>query len=85
MTKTTIQIEGMMCGHCEAHVNDTIRNAFDVKKVTSSHTKNETVILSEEPLSETALREALAPTGYTVLAIHSEEESKGNRLFGFKK
>lgn len=37
MTKTTLKIDGMMCGMCESHVNDAIRNAFEVKKVTSSH------------------------------------------------
>lgn len=84
MIKTVIKIEGMMCGHCEAHVNDVIRNAFTVKKVTSSHTKNETVILSEEVLDEARLREVLAPTGYTVSDIHSEPEKKGG-LFGLKK
>ena len=50
MTKTVLHIEGMMCGMCEAHVNDAIRKNFEVKKVTSSHTKKETEILSEAPL-----------------------------------
>lgn len=39
MLKITVSIEGMACGMCEAHINDTIRNAFQVKKVASSHTK----------------------------------------------
>lgn len=34
MVKTTLKIDGMMCGMCESHVNDAIRNAFPVKKVT---------------------------------------------------
>ena len=63
MIRTTLQIDGMMCGHCEAHVNDTIRQAFPVKKVESSHTKKETVILSEEPLDEEKLRAVIAQTG----------------------
>lgn len=25
MVKITMNVEGMMCGHCEAHVNDAIR------------------------------------------------------------
>ena len=38
MIKTTLKIDGMMCGMCESHVNDAIRKAFPaVKKVTSSH------------------------------------------------
>ena len=48
MVKTTLQINGMACGMCESHVNEAIRNAFKVKKVNSSHSKNETVIISEE-------------------------------------
>ena len=36
MVKITLDIEGMACGMCEAHVNDAIRKAFSVKKVSSS-------------------------------------------------
>ena len=39
MIKLTVGIEGMACGMCEAHINETVRNTFQVKKVTSSHTK----------------------------------------------
>ena len=81
MTKTTVKIEGMMCGHCEAHVNDAIRNALKVKSVSSSHTKGETEIISKEPLADDEIMKAIAPTGYKVLGISSEEfEKKG--LFG---
>ena len=41
MIKTTLEVKGMACGMCENHVNEAIRNAFKVKKVTSSHTKNQ--------------------------------------------
>ena len=37
MVKTVLTIDGMACGMCESHVNDAIRNALRVKKVTSSH------------------------------------------------
>lgn len=84
MIRTILQIDGMMCGHCEAHVNDTIRQAFQVKKVESSHTKKETVILSEEPLDEEKLRAVIAQTGYTLGEIRTEPyEKKG--LFSFLK
>lgn len=33
MVKTILKIDGMMCGMCEAHINDCIRRAFDVKKL----------------------------------------------------
>lgn len=36
MIKTTLKIDGMMCGMCESHMNDVIRKNFKIKKVTSS-------------------------------------------------
>ena len=47
MWKYTVEVNGMVCGMCEAHVNDAIRKAFPVKKVSSSRSKSQTVILSE--------------------------------------
>ena len=82
MNKITVKIDGMMCGMCESHVNDAIRRAFPVKKVTSSHTKGETVILTEEPIDEAALRAAIDATGYKVISMVSGPcEKKG--LLGF--
>jgi copper chaperone CopZ len=84
MNKITVKIGGMMCGMCENHVNDAIRKAFSVKKVTSSHTKGETVILTDEPITEAQLRAAIEPTGYQALSVTVEPyEKKG--LFGFGK
>ena len=57
MVKTTLGIDGMMCGMCESHMNDAIRNNFDVKKVTSSHSKKQTEVISEEALDEGKLKE----------------------------
>ena len=54
MIQTTVQVSGMACSMCEAHINDTIRAAFSVEKVSSSHSKGETVILSQAPLDENA-------------------------------
>ena len=84
MTKTVLKIDGMMCGMCESHVNDAIRKAFPVKKVTSSHKKGETVILTEQPVDEQAVRDALADTGYDVTAVASHPYKKKG-LFGFRK
>ena len=86
MTKTTVKVSGMACSMCESHVSDVIRSAFSVDKVTSSHSKGETVIISKEPLDEKAIRAAIDPTGYTVGEITSEPyEKKGFSLFGRKK
>ena len=84
MFKTELKIDGMMCGMCEAHINDTVRNNFKVKKVTSSHSKGKCEIISERELGEDALKEAIDKTGYKMLSYNcSPYEKKG--LFGFKK
>ena len=84
MFQTTVEVEGMACSMCEAHINDTIRSEFPVEKVSSSHSKGRTVILSKEPLDEKALRAAIEGTGYQVGEICREPyEKKG--LFSFLK
>ena len=65
MYQTTLKIDGMMCGMCESHINDTIRKAAPVKKVTSSHTKGEAVVLTDEPLDIEAVKAA----GYTNVVL----------------
>ena len=83
MIKTTLKIDGMMCGMCEAHVNDAIRAAVSPKKVNSSHSKGITEIISENELDSAVLRDAVEKDGYKVLDITSEPyEKKG--LFGRK-
>jgi len=78
MWKYTVHVEGMMCGMCESHVNDAVRKAFPVKKVTSSRSKRETVVLSETELDEEALRSAISATGYEAGEIrHEPWENKG--------
>ncbi len=85
MIKTTLKIDGMMCGMCESHINDTIRQNFKIKKVTSSHSKGTTEIISEDPLDEAAVKEAVGKTGYKVLEIKAEPyEKKRFSLFGRK-
>lgn len=65
LTKTVANIEGMMCGHCEAHVNEAIKKNFpNVKEVMSSHENNETVIMSEGAVDEAKLAEVIAGAGY---------------------
>lgn len=76
MFKTTLKIEGMMCGMCESHINDAIRRAFSVKKVISSFHQGKTEIISEFTLDQTRLKEVIAQTGYTLLDIRSEPYQK---------
>ncbi len=84
MYKMTVGIDGMSCGMCESHINDTIRKKFKVKKVSSSASKKRTEIIAEEEISELDIHDAIDPTGYVVTSYSSEPyEKKG--LFGRKK
>jgi len=76
MIKITVKVDGMMCGMCESHVNDAVRKAFPVKKVTSSHSKGQTVILTDSDIDEEALRTAIGATGYEVKAVSKESYEK---------
>ena len=82
MIKTTIKVEGMMCGMCEAHICDAIRKAVpDAKKVSASRGKKEAVFLTEDAVDSDSLKAAIDATGYTCLGIESAPyEKKG--LFG---
>ena len=83
MTKYTLKIDGMMCGMCESHINDTIRKAAAVKKASSSHTKGESVVITDEPMDIEAVKAAIHATGYEVTDVVSEPyEKKRFSLFG---
>ena len=76
MIKYVVSVDGMQCGMCEAHVNDAVRQAFPVKKVRSSHTKKETVVVTDREIDPERLKEVIDKTGYTVLSVNSEVYEK---------
>ncbi len=84
MFKTTLKIEGMMCGMCEAHICDAIRKTIpSARKVSASQKKKEASFLSEKPVDEKRLKAAIDATGYTCLAVESGiYEKKG--FFGLR-
>lgn len=85
MIETTIKIDGMMCPMCENHVNETIRDGFNVKKVKSSHVTGETVITSKESIEKLSLEKAIIALGYKVLDISEKEIEKKGFFSFFKK
>ena len=85
MVRITVGIEGMACGMCEAHINEAVRNAFQVKKVTSSHTKKQTVILAEQDIPEQELKSVVAKAGYDVVSVNSELYEKKGLFSAFRR
>ena len=84
MIRTILKIDGMMCGMCEAHICDAIREAVpSAKKVAASRGKKEASFLTEEPVDAEKLKSAIDATGYSCLSVVSNPyEKKG--LFGWK-
>ena len=83
MQKITLEIDGMMCGMCEAHMNDLIRNHNKVQKVSSSVSRGETEIISEDVLDLSNLGEQVNGIGYELLDVKTEPYQK-KKFFLFK-
>lgn len=66
MYEIVVKVDGMMCSMCEAHINDAVRAAVSVKKVTSSRKKGETTIQTETEPDVQTIKSAISATGYTV-------------------
>lgn len=67
--KKTIKIEGMMCGHCEAHVRKALEALPQVESAVASHTDGTAVVTLREPIDDAALRQAVEAADYKVTGI----------------
>lgn len=85
MIETIVKVDGMMCGMCEGHINDAIRSHFQVRKVSSSHSKGQTVIRSQEALDQEQLRQVIDATGYQAGEVVSRPVEKRGLLGHLKK
>ena len=84
MLKITVDVDGKDFVICENHVNEAVSGSFSVKKVSSSQSKKQTVIITEQDIDEQELKAVIDGTGYESGAVRKEPyEKKG--LFGFLK
>lgn len=68
MTKT-LKIEGMMCGHCEAHVTKALMAIDGVTDVKASHETNTAVVTMEKEIPEEILKKTVEDCDYTYLGM----------------
>ncbi len=71
-TKTmekTLQIEGMMCGHCEAHVKKALEGLGAVTQANVSHETGTAVVTLTTEISDDVLTQTVADQGYKVTEI----------------
>ncbi len=67
--KKTIQIEGMMCSHCEATVKKALEALPEVTEAEVSHTAGTAVVTLSAPVDEAKLRAAVEAKDYKVTGI----------------
>lgn len=85
MVEMILKVEGMSCGMCESHVNDAIRNACPVKKVKSSHVKNQTTIVLEDASFQETIVNAVKALGYGAECVSVKPYERRGLLGLFKK
>ena len=85
MLKIIVGIEGMMCGMCEEHTNNAIREAFGVSKVISSHEDKETIIITKEDIEDSKIKGVVEGIGYEVTFIKRENHEKKGILSSILK
>ena len=67
MTKT-LEIEGMMCANCQAHVQKALEGVAGVTEVKVSLDEKKATVTADAGVSDNALIDAVTESGYTVLA-----------------
>ncbi|MDD5792478.1 MAG: heavy metal translocating P-type ATPase [Erysipelotrichaceae bacterium] len=67
--KKTLIIEGMMCGHCEAHVKKALLGLDGVTDAEVSHQKGEAVITLNKDIPDALLKKAIEDEGYSLKDI----------------
>ena len=68
MTKT-MNIEGMMCAHCEATVKKALESLAQVQSAEVSHEKNTAVVTLAEAVEDDVLKKAVEDKDYQVISI----------------
>ena len=64
-----IEIKGMMCGHCEAHVKKALEALDGVASAEASHEKGTAVVQLSGSVDDAAMKKAVEDEGYEVIGI----------------
>lgn len=65
----TIHIEGMMCGHCEAHVKKALEAIDGVAEAQASHEKGTAVVTLTADVADDVLTKAVEEQDYKVISV----------------
>ncbi len=64
-----ITVNGMMCGHCEAHVKKALEAIDGIETVAASHEKNLVTITKTKDVEESLIKAAVEDAGYEYAGI----------------
>ena len=69
---TRIEVEGMMCGHCEKRVADALEKTGKAKNILASH-ENSSVEFIDQGLSSEEIKNAIEDAGYKIIKNKGED------------
>ncbi len=63
-TEKTLKVEGMMCSHCEKHVQDALEKLDGVESAVANHEKAEVIVKLSKDVSDSEFEKAISDAGY---------------------
>ncbi len=67
MNKTTIKVNGMVCGGCEKRVKNALETIEGIKKVDANHKKGTVTISTQEEIETKIIEEKIEDLGFEVV------------------
>ncbi len=67
ITEKTFKVEGMMCSHCEAHVQDELKKIKGIEEAIASHEKGEVLVKFSKNVDDKKVSDAIKKAGYAVV------------------
>lgn len=70
--KETVEIKGMMCGHCEATVKKALEELDGVSSAEVSHEKGTAVLELSKEVDEAVIKKAVEDKDYQFVGVKAE-------------
>jgi copper ion binding protein len=67
MAESTYTVQGMTCGHCVSSVTEEVGRIEGVRKVDVDLAGGTVTVVSDEPVTEDAVRAAVTEAGYELV------------------
>jgi copper chaperone len=67
MAESTYTVQGMTCGHCVSSVTEEVGRIEGVRKVDVDLAGGKVTVVSDEPVTEDAVRAAVTEAGYELV------------------